>query len=88
MPETRQTQRPTLRGDGYDLPPTLEVETLRQAAPTAAAAASPKGEERLPIFWRIFGSTVLSIAALVAMYLISASHAQPAGFCLCHAESR
>ena len=30
MPETRQTQRPTLRGDGYDLPPTLEVETLRQ----------------------------------------------------------
>jgi DNA-binding transcriptional MerR regulator len=69
MPETRQTQRPTLRGDGYDLPPIVEVETLRQAAPTAAAAASPKGEERLPIFWRIFGSTLLSIAALVAITL-------------------
>jgi len=69
MADTRQTQRPTLRGDGYDLPATLDVETLRQAAPTAAAAGSPKGEERLPIFWRIFGSTVLSIAALVAITL-------------------
>jgi DNA-binding transcriptional MerR regulator len=67
MPDTRQAHRPTLRSDGYDSPATLEMETLRQAAP--AAAAPPKAEERLPIFWRIFGSTVLSIAALVAITL-------------------
>jgi hypothetical protein len=41
-------------------------ETLRNGA-AAAAAASGKGEERISLFWRIFGGTLLSIAALVVV---------------------
>ena len=44
----------------------VQVETLRNAA-TSGAAAPPKGEERLSIFWRVFGGTLLSIAALVVV---------------------
>ena len=39
-------------------------ETLRNGA-AAGAAAQGKGEERLSLFWRVFGGTLLSIAALV-----------------------
>jgi uncharacterized protein (DUF3084 family) len=50
----------------------LAAETLRKCAEVtvpepAPAAAAPKGEERISLFWRIFGGTLLSIAALVIM---------------------
>ena len=45
----------------------LAAETLRNGAESAAAAESPRGEERLSIFWRVFGGTLLSIAALVVI---------------------
>jgi hypothetical protein len=38
-------------------------ETLR----SGAAAAQAKGEERISLFWRVFGGTLLSIAALVVV---------------------
>ena len=42
------------------------AETLRNAA-AADKPAPAQGEERLSLFWRIFGGTLLSIAALVAL---------------------
>jgi hypothetical protein len=42
----------------------VEAEVLRHAAAPAA-----RGEEGTPLFWRIFGTTILSIAALVAVTL-------------------
>jgi hypothetical protein len=61
-------------GRDHDAPVlTMESEILRAGAPAEghghAPPPPPKGEERLPVFWRIFGSTVLSIAALVAITL-------------------
>jgi hypothetical protein len=44
----------------------LAAETLRS---TALAGVPAKGEERLPVFWRVFGATLLSIAALVVITL-------------------
>jgi hypothetical protein len=41
------------------------AETLRNGS--AAAAAAGKGEDRISLFWRIFGGTLLSIAALVVV---------------------
>jgi uncharacterized protein YhaN len=46
------------------LSPALSTQALRLAQPPVEA---PKGEERLSIFWRVFGGTLLSIAALVAL---------------------
>ena len=46
------------------------AETLRNAcAPPVAYAtpAQPRGEERISLFWRVFGGTILSIAALVGL---------------------
>jgi hypothetical protein len=41
-------------------------ETLRNG--TAAGGATPtKGEERISLFWRVFGGTLLSIGALVVV---------------------
>jgi septal ring factor EnvC (AmiA/AmiB activator) len=53
-------------------PPTpallMAGETLRRSAePPAAPPAPSKGEERISLFWRVFGGTLLSIAALVVM---------------------
>jgi hypothetical protein len=48
--------------------PTLAIltnEALRQGEP--AAAVPPKPEEKISLFWRVFGGTLLSIAALVLM---------------------
>jgi predicted nucleic acid-binding Zn-ribbon protein len=43
-------------------------ETLRRSSePPAAPPAPSKGEERISLFWRVFGGTLLSIAALVVM---------------------
>jgi hypothetical protein len=69
---SRSEQRPEdRRSDDAGLP--LEHEVLHASGPGSAAghapAPAPKGEDRLPIFWRIFGSTVLSIAALIAVTL-------------------
>jgi hypothetical protein len=44
----------------------LAVETLRNAAASADdSVKSGKKEDRLSVFWRVFGTTILSIAALV-----------------------
>ena len=47
----------------------LAAETLRNAAapPVALPAAPSKGEERISLFWRVFGGTILSIGALVVI---------------------
>jgi chromosome segregation ATPase len=45
----------------------LAAETLRNGSEHRAGAASPKGEERMSVFWRVFGGTLLSIAALVVI---------------------
>ncbi|HEX5270780.1 MAG TPA: hypothetical protein VFW33_09850, partial [Gemmataceae bacterium] len=45
----------------------LASETLRAGA--RAAEPPPKGEERMSLFWRVFGGTLLSIAALVVITL-------------------
>jgi hypothetical protein len=45
----------------------LSAETLRNASPPYLPAEPPKGEERVSVFWRIFGGTLLSIAALVVI---------------------
>jgi chromosome segregation ATPase len=46
----------------------LAVETLRNSTESGRAAADvSKGEERISVFWRVFGGTLLSIAALVVI---------------------
>jgi len=46
----------------------VTAETLRSAAGFAPSLAPPqKAEEKLPLFWRVFGGTMLSIAALVCI---------------------
>jgi hypothetical protein len=49
----------------------LAAEALRGAANGSHPLDPPpaKGEERLPLFWRVFGGTLLSIAALVVVTL-------------------
>jgi chromosome segregation ATPase len=42
----------------------MATEALRTSPPTAGSGSSAKGEERISPFWRIFGGTLLSIAAL------------------------
>jgi hypothetical protein len=46
----------------------LAAESLRSAgAPAVSEPTSSKSEERVSLFWRVFGGTLLSIAALVAI---------------------
>jgi hypothetical protein len=45
----------------------LASESLRGSA--APPADAPRGEERMSLFWRVFGGTLLSIAALVVITL-------------------
>lgn len=47
----------------------LQAETLRNAAAPPPQPTPARGEEQIPIFWRIFGGTLISIAALVAITL-------------------
>jgi len=50
----------------------LAVETLRGAGSKGAETAASGSEEKgMPMIWRIFGGTLLSIAALVAITLYS-----------------
>jgi hypothetical protein len=48
-------------------PLTLAAETLRAADSAAASVAPAKEEDRIPLFWRVFGGTLLSITALVCI---------------------
>jgi BMFP domain-containing protein YqiC len=48
--------------------PLLALETLRSAS-SPPEAAPPVKEERISVFWRIFGGTLLSIGALVVLSL-------------------
>jgi chromosome segregation ATPase len=64
----RNCTRPTEDLELYDHPATIgyTAETLR--VPTMAAASEPhRPEEKISLFWRVFGGTILSIAALVAI---------------------
>jgi len=46
----------------------VAAETLRNAdSQGLLAAKAPKGEERIGVFWRVFGGTLLSIVALVCI---------------------
>jgi hypothetical protein len=50
--------------------PILGAELLRNAAGAQRTAEPPaKGEERMSLFWRVFGGTLLSIAALIVITL-------------------
>jgi DNA repair exonuclease SbcCD ATPase subunit len=62
--ENRSEQR-----TGQQVPSTPVVaETLRSAAATGGSNDTPAGgEARISLFWRVFGGTLLSIAALVAV---------------------
>jgi hypothetical protein len=62
----RNEQSPT---GGAPAAPVLATEVLRIAASPAEAKAAPKTEEGPSPFWRIFGGTVLSVLALVAVTL-------------------
>ncbi len=66
MAETRNEQ-----SDSRCAPaaPLLAAEVLRNAAAPGAMKAPGKGEEGISPLWRIFGGTVLSIMALVAVTL-------------------
>src|SRR5262245_21975181 len=48
--------------------PLLAAETTRNSTlPSQAAQPSKPNEEKISLFWRVFGGTLLSIAALVAI---------------------
>jgi chromosome segregation ATPase len=47
----------------------LAVETARSAAGGGKVSESKKDEEHISVFWRVFGGTILSIVALVAITL-------------------
>lgn len=54
--------------------PTVEIETLRTAATSTIAAEYPPrktDEERMSLFWRVFGGTILSVAALISITLFN-----------------
>src|SRR5579871_4092035 len=66
MDDNRVEQRsPQLPANGT----LLEAETLRSTALAGTPVMPAEGEERLPVFWRVFGATLLSIAALVVITL-------------------
>lgn len=68
--QPRRNYRMDERGDSSEqLFPILATETTRQAA-HATPKSDPHGkssEEKISLFWRIFGGTILSIAALVVI---------------------
>src|SRR5262249_53763950 len=43
------------------------IETLRQASESCKPKEEDKEERKVPLFWRIFGGTTLSIVSLVVM---------------------
>ena len=60
------------RGDEEEIDRTSELaalETARSASESCSKADPKKDEERVSIFWRLFGGTILSIVALVSITL-------------------
>jgi hypothetical protein len=66
MEDNRADERAAQQGSGATL---VAAETLRSTALVGEPVATAKAEERLPVFWRVFGATLLSIAALVVITL-------------------
>lgn len=66
MPENRNEQRAAQPSAVATL---LAAETLRSTTTAGEPAVAAKSEERVSVFWRIFGATLLSIAALVVLTL-------------------
>lgn len=64
MSENRNEQRAVPSAPSATV---LVAETLRSSAQAGTPDSPAKGEERLPLFWRICGGTLLSIVALVAV---------------------
>jgi hypothetical protein len=64
LAENRPEQRPPVV-----LSTPAVAEALRAVAAPAGADAPPpaKGEDRVPVLWRVFGGTVLSVLGLVAL---------------------
>ena len=58
-----RSERPTLSSNS--LP--VQMEVLRQGSESGKQQDSGKDENKLPLFWRVFGGTVLSITALIIM---------------------
>ncbi|HEV3263282.1 MAG TPA: hypothetical protein VG013_40985 [Gemmataceae bacterium] len=69
MAWNEEEQRSQQSGAGRLQAGTLAAaETLRNAQDQGRLAANPpKGEERIGVFWRVFGGTLLSIVALVCI---------------------
>ena len=56
----------------YDSTETAVVETLRSASNKPVEAAPQKNdEEKMSLFWRVFGGTIISVAALTAITLFN-----------------
>jgi hypothetical protein len=66
QPRDRQEDEGPFQPNG-SLPVTVEM--LRNASNRVPVAMAEKGEERISLFWRVFGGTILSIVALVAVTL-------------------
>jgi chromosome segregation ATPase len=47
------------------------VETARSAADSSAPDRTAAGDERISLFWRVFGGTILSIVALITITLFN-----------------
>ena len=58
-----RSERPIL--SSTSLP--VQMEMLRQSAESGKPQDSGKEETKIPLFWRVFGGTVLSISALIVM---------------------
>ncbi len=58
-----RSERPLLSSNS--LP--IQMEVLRQSAESGKPQDSGKEETKIPLFWRVFGGTVLSITALIVM---------------------
>ncbi len=66
MAENRNEQRALQSSDGATF---LAAETLRSATAACEAAGAAQSEDRVSVFWRVFGATLLSIVALVIITL-------------------
>ena len=58
-----RSERPLLSSNS--LP--IQMEVLRQSSESSKPQDSGKEETKIPLFWRVFGGTVLSISALIIM---------------------
>jgi hypothetical protein len=65
MAQNRKPVEPPMPRNAVDT--ILAGETLRKIAEPPAPCPPAKGEEKISLFWRVFGGTLLSIVALVGM---------------------